>query len=205
MKALQKVFILLILYTLFVRKKTERKNDKMQATGTRNTPEVVVDEARIRKFFFNVMVPELKRGIDPPAVPIPGFSRVTFRDGDLFLQDLCCVGRSGSSASMLTISSIENGHPIPLWYMSCSGYCRTKEARQFLNLALLETYEAGRFIGGRGPSRFQKGNFVYSNKPACENFDVFSGSDTIFRQAEPGEIEKLGSFVGWFRFNGGFL
>ncbi len=171
----------------------------MQTTNMGDAP--VMDEAGIRKFFFDARVRELKEGTGPPDVP--GVTRVTFRgdDGVLFLQDLCCVGPRGSSASMLTISLLVDGQHIPVWYMFCSGYCRTKEARQFLELALLETYGAGRFIGGRGPSRFQERRLIYSNKPILENFGAFSGGDTIFLQDE----QKPGKFVGGFRYNGGFL
>ncbi len=87
---------------------------------------------------------------------------------------------------------------IPIWHMHYWGMYE-KEAIPHLKKALLRTYSAGKFCGGRGEF-FTEGKYSYSNVLHCESAGMtkFSGRESIHRNDNDRPL-------GWHEYHGGIL
>lgn len=85
----------------------------------------------------------------------------------------------------------------PVWYMQYAGQY-PKWVLKFLKQALRTTYQAGEFVGGRGPLEFLEKNLEYRNRldPHKTDFRNFQGEE---------EIVMGGLQIGFHRYWGGLM
>jgi len=103
----------------------------------------------------------------------------------------CVTPTSNRSAGTTTIFFEDQ----PIWWMSYGGYY-DDSAIPFLKTALADAYGRQEFRGGRGPIRFQNGNFVYVNRQGFDgtSFACFEGREEIFEASS----ERLLGFHKYF-------
>lgn len=82
---------------------------------------------------------------------------------------------------------------VPIWWISYGGFYQER-AIPFLKAALSKTYEAGEFVGGRGPRTYTEGGMCYEN---IFRGDVhrFSGREEI-RNQDPHELLGFHEYLG---------
>lgn len=103
-----------------------------------------------------------------------GLWHIEPEDGPWRLDD---AYRRGSDWSVGSTSLTYDGEVV--LFMAYSGYYK-KEARQFLKNTLREAYEAGTFLGGRGPSERRVGLLHYHNFLGAHNSRSFAGREEIY-------------------------
>lgn len=136
-----------------------------------------MDIAQIQSFFFKAMVEGYVAGGQKIEIAdMPGYKALPFRDGNLYLLDRYCVTpNSPKSAGTTTIWFKD----VPVWVMNYGGFYE-ESAIAFLKRALRKTYEAGQFVGGRGPLVYVEGSLVYVNQPRLNDFAKFEGREEVF-------------------------
>ncbi|MFA6043181.1 MAG: DUF5680 domain-containing protein [Patescibacteria group bacterium] len=142
-----------------------------------------IDE--VKKFFFEAKLHGWAADVPSSSVPgKPGYKRITFKRGRFLLVDeWCTTGHSRMSAGTSTIFCDKE----PVWFMSYTGFYE-KVAIPFLKLALLRSYQAREFNGGRGPNDFEQKGMVYSNEVDLDDFENFQGCESVTRK---GRGQKL--------------
>ena len=148
----------------------------------------------IQDFFFRAMLQGWVADGEKVSIPgMPGYQAFPFAEGDFYLLDCYVVNpESSKSAGTTTIWYQEK----PVWVMLYRGLYQ-EDAIPVVKAALLETYHAGRFIGGRGPKQFKMGNLEYTNDaPNDDQFTSFQGSESVrdTTYARPS--------LGWHRYWG---
>jgi len=146
-----------------------------------------VDIKRVEEFFFKAML----RGWAGNGKYIEifgraGYKRFVFSDGDFHLVDEYCVNAESKKSFGTTTIWFRN---IPVWVMTYGGWYE-KWAIDFVKKALLEAYQAGIFMGGRGPTKFYPGGeLIYVNHIGLNSFGDFSGLERVSggRKQHPGE------------------
>jgi len=81
------------------------------------------------------------------------------------------------------------------WYMDSRGACKSKESADFLKLALLEAYQRGEFLAGRGPDGFTAprfSGFIYFSEVASgSSFIKFSCGEKILKDGKDEGIHMV--------------
>jgi len=146
---------------------------------------------KTQEFFLKAMLQGWISGAEETKVPhMPGYRTIPFRDGDLFLLDCYCVNPNSSKSAGTTTIWYRD---IPVWIMQYGGFYRKSEI-SFLKHALRCAYESNVFIGGRGPIDYREDQLLYENSPNFDEFEGFSGIETIYRLPE---LEELGHHKYW--------
>lgn len=137
----------------------------------------MVDMTQVQQFFFKAMIRGWAAGVQKIKIAeMPGYKAIPFQEGEFRLLDCYCVNpHSQMSAGTTTIWF----QGVPVWVMNYGGYYEER-AILFLKRALLETYEAQRFVGGRGPIMYSEGPLVYVNTPRLNGFVGFEGHEKVF-------------------------
>lgn len=112
---------------------------------------------------------------------IPGSRRYWYQKGKLVYLDVYVInGEYSGGQTLLYVSGV------PAWLMQYQGWCQedNKEVLDFLKKALLDSYMAKEFRGGRGPQQFeddQKDGVFYQNNPKRfeDDFELFRGRERI--------------------------
>lgn len=138
--------------------------------------------ADIQQFFFEAMVEGWVADAEESKVlGMPGYRIINFARDELVLTDLFCVTPGSSkSAGTTTIWHKE----VPVWVMQYGGWYM-EGVIPFLKHALLETYKAKRFVGGRGRSQYCEGQLLYVNRPHVNDFSDFNGHEQVFMNDKP--------------------
>lgn len=159
-----------------------------------------------QEIFFNAMLYGWTAGIreniivsDKPGYKeIPPYEREGFRVVGSYY-----VSSSGKSVEITIIWYFNN----PVWFMSCSGFCRKKNI-PFLKRALMVAYEKNEFNGGRGPDSYEykdsSGEWLYTNcvsrKHNCfpkSTFLDFSGIEYLHNSIHvSGESDDWHEYLG---------
>ena len=150
-----------------------------------------MDTAYIQAFFFKAMVEGWVTGGQKITIlQLPGYKAIDFKDGDFRLLDCYCVNpHSPMSVGTTTIWHQED----PVWVMNYGGFY-TESAIAFLKRALLKTYEASQFVGGRGPHIYTEGDLVYINRVSGD-FNHFSGREEVVNA-------QTGTLLGFHEYSG---
>lgn len=157
---------------------------------------------RAIKVFFKAMLAGYagdNSGVKKEKSP-DGYTTLTWpptgdHKGFVVVDRYCVTPHSDKSTGTTTI--FFEGQPV--WWMTYGGEYK-KSTIPFLKEALKETYRQSKFLGGRGPSRFQKDNLVYVNRRGFDGtrFALFEGREEIV------EIPSLNS-VGFHKYFGMLL
>ncbi len=122
----------------------------------------------LRAFYLQAMIQRLDHAVSAVVVPtMPGYMSIREDCGsnDLLLVDCFCGNHFGHFASgTVTISVQQQALWQPVWALNYVGH-HELEVLPFLKTALLDVYDRGLFIGGRGPVALTDvdGPFCYSN------------------------------------------
>jgi hypothetical protein len=124
-----------------------------------------------KKAFFAAMVNGYAGGKDMNGVP--------FEVGDYVVIDKWWkTGIPGHSMGTTIIYYKHGLRMLPVWNMSYEG-SYPKEVIPFLLEALSQTYQAGIFLGGRGPTHYHNTVYAYNNIIDKGDFSCFSGVEAI--------------------------
>ena len=108
-----------------------------------------------------------------------------------------CYFSSGRRSFGQTVISVAG---IAVWGMQYCGYWEGEDERviPFLKRALMVTYSAKEFVGGRGPRIFRetKEGLLYCNYPESDDFTNFKGHEEIIDQS------NLTKFLFRHKYNG---
>ena len=124
---------------------------------------------------------------------LPGYKVIYFKFGDFEVQDAYCTTPLNQKSAGFTTIWFKK---IPVWTMNYGG-SYPEYVIPFLKLALQETINENKFIGGRGPFHFTHGNYPglsYTNQltKGQRVFSDFSGKEWIFERDCP-----VGSHEYW--------
>ncbi|MDO8633415.1 MAG: DUF5680 domain-containing protein [Candidatus Wildermuthbacteria bacterium] len=141
-------------------------------------------------------------GARKTAIPdFPGSKAIRVQMGLILYSDVywTCPGSEQSfGVTIMSAYDIARVTWIPLWHMQYGGRYPERMIA-FLKTALRQTYNAGEFVGGRGPREFsQGGDIFYINDPDPEknDFREFRGEERIL---------EGGARVGSHWYRGGLL
>lgn len=152
----------------------------------------MVDLAQVQEFFFKGMVGGWAAGAKKIMIPeMPGFRAIKFREGDFRLLD--CWSKTENSTKSFGTTTIWF-RDIPAWIMNHGGLY-DERAIAFLKRVLRQNYEAGEFVGGRGPLVFAEGLLRYTNYPRHNDFHRFDGRENVFSN-------ETGTFLGYHDYWG---
>lgn len=115
---------------------------------------------------------------------LPGSKLILFEKGPWRVADVYYTRRGSNFSAGQTIIS-HDGRPV--WVMSYQG-CYERKVIPFLKKALLLSYEARLWNGGRGPDTFRDGDLQYTNQVSrgYDDFTDFRGSEEVRRMGRPG-------------------
>jgi len=113
---------------------------------------------------------------------LPGAKVIVKEEGPLRYVDHYYIYPGSEQTFGQTVIWIYEGGPregwFPAWGMQFGGRY-PERVIDFLKTALLQTYEAKEFVGGRGPLEFQQGNLRYLNHLKKNEFDDFEGEEEV--------------------------
>lgn len=154
------------------------------------------DIEKMEQIFFEAMKAGWATKVEKTTIPrMPGYKAIVWEDGLWRVVDSYAVGPDitlggNRSAGSTTIFYEDK----PVWVMQYGGYYH-KKAIPFLKQALLNAYCDRKFFGGRGPSIYKEGNWIYINHTTGVSFEGFKGREEIINMAED-------CFYGWHEYWG---
>lgn len=167
-----------------------------------------IDVERLKQFFFDAALATYASGKKAERVRGREWEREFFFSSQRAVQrddmdDLVYIDRYAVNGEWSGGQTVILAGGKPVWLMQYQGWCRNdnKAVLDFLKLALKSAYERKKFVGGRGPERFESTNLEYFNSVNLglpeDAFVNFSGNERI--------LLGDGTVVFWHRYQGHLL
>jgi hypothetical protein len=154
----------------------------------------LMDIEQLQEFFFQAALVTWAGNGEKTIIPdLPQAKVFVYKDGEFRYVDLYYVSAWGQQSFGQTTIWYDG---TPVWGMQFGGYY-PEDVIAFLKAALQETYKQRLFCGGRGNTRFEQGNLLYTNRPAPNDFTDFAGIEGIFRKDSNEKLQIIGRH--WYR------